>query len=49
VAIAARDGGQGQGEGQVRAPVTDDGGLPWATLTAACAVLVLGSAAWRAR
>lgn len=28
---------------------TEDGGSPWAPLTAACAVLVLGAAAWRTR
>src|SRR5690606_19352298 len=35
-------------EQRVEAP-SEEGPLPWATLTAACAVLVLGAAAWRTR
>jgi len=35
-------------EQRVAAP-SEQGPRPWATLTAACAVLVLGAAAWRTR
>lgn len=46
VTVAARPLGQGQR--QVERPA-EEGPGPWATLTAACAVLVLGAAAWRTR